>query len=300
LIPNFPSDYSTSPIFGAYYCGIKNEKRFPIKVSVENINPGDKFSFLDKLYQIPPNSTLITIESMPSISGMISTTLDSEILSVNDSFARFLFGYSETEIVGRNLSNFIPELLDCLSGMKWMFAESRHRAFDKPNLSCLTNLSELSRRRSYHEQFSEKIQCFCTSNYTHLCAIHRDGSKIPIAIQCCKWNSGKNSDSLHAVWIVFQRDTIGTGLRGKSCLSPVLRPLEFKLDAPPMESSKSPIEILAPHQSHKHSPPRRFVFPENVKYDIEDFNVIESIGEGTYSFVKLCKFSKDPGGVINI
>ena len=55
-----------------------------------------------------------TVWVFANISGMIALRPDGTIHSLNDNFARLLFGYRCTELVGQSISKLIPDFFDVL------------------------------------------------------------------------------------------------------------------------------------------------------------------------------------------
>jgi len=55
-----------------------------------------------------------TVWVFANISGMITLKPDGTIHSVNENFARLLFGYNRSELVGCSISKLIPDFFDLL------------------------------------------------------------------------------------------------------------------------------------------------------------------------------------------
>nr|KAG5710810.1 hypothetical protein BaRGS_026961 [Batillaria attramentaria] len=89
---------------------------FPLSVIVK---PGDSQEDRDKMTASEEEKEnqaayTATVWVFANISGMIALRLDGTIHSVNDNFSRLLFGYTRTELVGRNIRVLIPEFFDLL------------------------------------------------------------------------------------------------------------------------------------------------------------------------------------------
>jgi hypothetical protein len=106
-----------------------------------------------------------------------------------------------------------------------------------------------------------------------------------VSIQGRLWSPKPGVDPVYALWIVFQKRNQCTELNSFEKLVTCVEHLN-------MYDTKS--------QPLPKSPPYTSTFPtylaekKDVLLDIEEFEIIESLGEGSYSFVKLCVYRKDP------
>lgn len=219
-----------------------------------------------KLARTAASKNHYTIQTFPSIGGLLIVACeDLRIKSINHDFCLMLTGFTEQELVGKAMYVLLPNISECLKTMNWF-----------PLTDAASSAASPSTSEPRREMFS-------TPKPFSLDLHHKDGGIIRVQAQCREFNSGKE-ERLLAVWIGYQRNEPSTAPENENNIfSPSLV----------LSRKKSYHDALSPLS------PIPGKFPEIIKaslphLSIQDFDEVKALGEGSFSFIKLCIHKLDP------
>ena len=109
-------------------------------------------------------------------------------------------------------------------------------------------------------------------------AVHADGTRLPVSLQQPTLKLEQQEEPFYAAWICFHREYPPT-TRMQSTE-------EFE-----SESKSKNIDYLSDSKFPD------YLLEHEEPLDISDFKILQSLGEGSFSFVRLCTYIFDPSQV---
>lgn len=218
----------------------------------------------------------IKVISIPTIAGLITIHQDGIIQSINSVPAKYLFGYTQEDLVEKkNISELLPQLPSILKGLeKEMITKCsniidyfacRKILLEKEQSSRITKVGSTRQSNVPHTRIPTTTNQDKTLPVIH--AVHRDGTRLEVQLQLRIMDMTEGE--LIAVWVMFDRvstfskyghkSKIGsTNLQFGSSISnfPAVK-LRSSISTP----SESPPILKSPTITSKASPPSPSVPP---------------------------------------
>jgi hypothetical protein len=154
----------------------------------------------------------VKIMSIPTIAGLVTIRHNGIIQSINSVPAKYLFGYSQEDLVDKkNISELLPQLPTILKGLEKEFMVKNCNIIDYHSCRRILLEREQSPRIT-------KVGIFRQSNVPHnrkptttcqdktlpvIHAVHRDGTRFEVQLQLRMMEIAE--EELIALWITFDR-----------------------------------------------------------------------------------------------
>ncbi|KAG9302331.1 hypothetical protein G9A89_008823 [Geosiphon pyriformis] len=259
----------------------------------------------------------LKIISIPTIAGVITAHASGIIQSCNSDFVKYLFGVSGQELIGkRNINTLLPQfprLIDILA--------AEHALVEGIVISENTfrhAVAMLSSPPSPKHSTCTLLKDFTVNppvqGPSGIIAIHRDGTEFEVDIQMRVVESPE--EPLHALWITYDRTVNCAAGAVEEQIEAHWQPAQkeedeekFPIDKFLAAGGKPPITgssngkvdqrqittppVLSPNQEMENFDPYMYSAITQGK-TINDFNIIENLGQGAYGQVKLAFDRKDP------
>jgi hypothetical protein len=311
--------------YNRFYSGVTAQQvMFPL--SCTRIAPDQLDQYIQRIPElIIENSIFLKCECMPNVAGMITVTVDGLISHINTTFSEAIFGIPSESLIGTEISKLIPNYSDCVKTMRWTsYIQEEETSSQQSNLWCTSSSLKLdgmnvkprtNPNRFVLQKSVEKSphSVFCTPRACHLTAKHRDMSLLRILVQCRRWIPAPNQDPLYALWVSFHKEHYEYP---SPAADPVTIPsssetpnqsqtsLFIETDMANLSINTKQFVMTSPVLTQPEPLPKAapiVPFPPSLSEDkdhvIEDFDIIDSLGEGAFSFIKLCTYRNDPNKV---
>ncbi|KAI8343461.1 hypothetical protein BC941DRAFT_498503 [Chlamydoabsidia padenii] len=146
----------------------------------------------------------IRITSIPMIAGLITIRQDGIIEGCNDMFVKYMFGYSQEELVTGNkfIMDLMPQLPALLKSLRQ--DDLLQHGIIINNIICRKLIGDLDPTHLAAQGNKRLTQTPNGQTLPVLLAIHRDGTKFEIQLQL-KLDE-ESDDGVCALWITFDRD----------------------------------------------------------------------------------------------
>jgi PAS domain-containing protein/tRNA A-37 threonylcarbamoyl transferase component Bud32 len=224
---------------------------------------GQAVPVICKVVESRETQVTLQIISMPNIAGMMTISENGLIQSCNTVFAKYLFGLSARDLVGKvNITRLIPQLWTVIHQMQLMSGVT-------PFLETPSAVGSVSPVGSSSQSPQESVFPFTPAApipRTQIIAYHRDGTPFNIDLQPRSTVQGE--EFVYTLWITYDR-------YAASKASIFAQHSEAAEKASNSPSSPMATELTLPTEQGKKS--------------IRDFQVLETLGEGAYGFVKLAQ-----------
>lgn len=260
LVPqlNRASDMERVGFFGS---ATKRGAQFPIIIRPEEKRGG-------RLLLV---ENTVRITSIPVIAGLMTVNEKGIIEGCNDIFVKYLFGFSQQELLETHISLLLPQFTTLLANLKR--DDLLQPGFIMNHIICRKLLSDNS------DDTKESLPV--------IVAMHRDGTPFEVQLQLKLVDSNEI-----ALWISFDREMVF-----KRSGHPLL--LSSSLSSPPVPLLLSPpAEEASVHKKKAESEPEIFYSAQTKKTTIEDYTILSSLGQGAFGLVKLAVKKNDPSLVI--
>lgn len=214
----------------------------------------------------------LVISCTPNIAGLILTNPNGIIHSITNELSLALFGYQQAEILGSRISIIIPNFKDCS---------------DKLGVE------------GYDEKSSRAAIETCV-----LDGIHKDMGVLQLSIQGRKIKL--EEQNYYAIWVLYQKTGNESSVEGQmNNLSLGHRTTSLlglsDINITGLPPAKKRVSFVASQKEAKPQSPPKFpsiLLQDSITLKQEDFEIIDSLGEGSFSFIKLCVYKDDPNKVI--
>ena len=204
--------------------------------------------------EVVGHENILNISYFPFNNGIVLSTKGGDIVSFNHFFAQTLLGYKGSDLYNQPISLIIPNFQSCLDAMEWVSPTNAEEQLSVP---------------------SGKSSVYCTKKVLSTQIKHKDGTLFRIHLQC-RYSDRSSDDPLLAIWIGFYKDPCHVS-------SPKLHGRR--------RSIVQPSATLSVLSNDNVKFPQSIVNSNNLK--IDDFEVIQDLGEGAFSFIKLCVHKQD-------
>lgn len=218
-----------------------------------------------------PNT--LKIISLPSIAGLVTVHYDGTIQSINPVPSKYLFGYSPESLVDRNISQLIPQFPRIVDGLRKADFLSHDETVN--NHACRWVISDICTNESRKTESLTSVERHPSINPTSgrqqlpvIYAVHRDGSQFEIQVQLRLLEGG-----LMSVWVSYDR------IYAHKRRSPQ-----------PMEHEEKKVVSLR----MKEEPETKVL---KQKHPLDDYEIVDTLGEGSYGTVKMAYRKDDPSKV---
>ncbi|KAI9361349.1 kinase-like domain-containing protein [Pilaira anomala] len=264
LVPqlNRASDMERVGFFGST---TKRGAQFPIIIRPEEKRGGGGGGRL-----LVENTVRIT--SIPVIAGLMTVNEKGIIEGCNDIFVKYLFGFSQQELLETHISLLLPQFTTLLANLKR--DDLLQPGFIMNHSICRKLLSDHS------EENKESLPV--------IVAMHRDGTLFEVQLQL-KW---VDSNEI-ALWISFDREMVFKRSGHPLLLSPSSLLLPPPSPPPPLLLSP-PVEKEPLHKKKAESEPEILYSAQTNKTTIEDYTILSNLGQGAFGLVKLAVKKNDP------
>jgi hypothetical protein len=314
----------TSIDLNKFYCGVSNHRVF-FPLTCSKLLPDQLEPYITSVPEMMiGNAITLKVECMPNVAGMISVSQTGLIQNINNTFAESIFGISQDELIGSDISKLIPKYEECVMKMRWTSYIQEGESPPQPKLWCNTSsestrISNLKPRILTDRVVTPKLlekspyALFCTPAACQVIAKHRDLSHLNVLIQCRRCKPLADEAPVHVLWISFHKEHFeysSTNFDPPPLPSPQQSPNQSYLsvyidtDMTSLSINTKEFVLTSPVISKPDPLPKSYPsisFPSNLQADqhhvIEDFDIIDSLGEGAYSFIKLCTYRHDPDKV---
>ncbi|CAG8682355.1 1926_t:CDS:2, partial [Ambispora leptoticha] len=292
--------------YGSYS---KNGGRFPI---IGKVSPKNKSKEVDD-----SSSTLafiLKIISIPTIAGVITAHGTGIIQSCNSDFVKYLFGVGSQELVGkRNINSLLPQFPRLIDILASEHALVEGIVISENTFRHATSLlsSPPSPKISHVKDFSSAS--ISIQGPSGIVAVHRDGTKFDVDIQMRVVESP--DEPLHALWITYDRSVNcainvipeQNQIQPKTVVEREEEEEKFPISKfiaaggkPPNTGAQGDSErqiitppVLSPLQEVQPFDPNLYS-AITLEKSIEDFEIIDTLGQGAYGQVKLAYNRQDP------
>jgi hypothetical protein len=212
--------------------------------------------------QVYISASALSIKFIPQLNGLVLVDKEGIIQSVENEFACSLFGTDSKTLIGQELQKYFASMHQVLESMTSIDFESM------------------------------KIAVICTHKPTTYQVLHNDGHFIQVSVQCRRW-SDEDGIEYSVFWFLFEKNS-------RIMSAPIL-PLHHSdvCKASPLahtrRSSKRDDHSGLP-KAIPYIHPESQSIPDSLKFASapDDFEVVEDLGEGAYSFIKLSHYTPDP------
>ncbi|KAI8888036.1 Pkinase-domain-containing protein [Backusella circina FSU 941] len=248
----------------------------------------------------------IQITSMPVIAGLVTVKKDMIIAGCNDVFVKYLFGFSQQELAGKNISLLLPQFNTLIENLQHI-----EDGLILNNIICRKLIKSNKKRYSLLEDYKNRMVSTKQLTYSQqddkeplpfLFAVHRDGTPFEIQLQM------KIIEDEYALWISFDRDIackrFGHSSSEQAEKKAILKPGQvIREQRSPAVISASNDELnLSNHKQEEQNIPSPSLPPPQVieysaqtrKTNIDDYIILDSLGQGAYGLVKLAIKRDDP------
>lgn len=262
----------------------------------------------------------VQITSMPVIAGLMTIQSDGIIEGCNDIFVKYLFGFSQQDLVlKKNISQLLPQFPTLLKNLKR--DDLLQQGLIINNTICRKLLPQQSmvnkQRLLTHTPNNQPLPI--------LVALHRDGTPFEVQLQLKLVESSKQGEQQqqdeYALWISFDREIAFKRFGHHHLISQAppekqekiaYSPTRTVLVIPPppqTETKRSPSVISTSHDDtllpeqqdaddKRAPPPQDIVYSAQTKStSIDDYVILDSLGQGAYGLVKLAVKRNDPSQV---
>lgn len=244
----------------------------------------------------------VRITSMPVIAGLMTINGDGIIEGCNDIFVKYLFGFSQQDLLHKNISQILPQFPNLLENLKR--DDLLQPGLIINNIICRKLLIEDSVMLVNH---NKRLLTHTPNNQPLpvLFAIHRDGTPLEVQLQLKLVETDDQEE--FALWISFDREVVFKRYGHHHLIS---TPLIYSPSHPTHEVQyRSPkVTSTTRDLSHKKcvlmNPP--IDQKEEINYSaqtksttIDDYIILDSLGQGAYGLVKLATKKNDPSQVIS-
>ncbi|KAI8093406.1 kinase-like domain-containing protein [Halteromyces radiatus] len=251
----------------------------------------------------------IRITSIPMIAGLVTIRQDGIIEGCNDVFVKYMFGYSQEELVtGRkSITDLMPQFPGLLQSLRR--DDLLQHGIIINNLICrklVADLADSSSCKTTTITTGSDTPTFGGKRLTQtphgqplpvLIAVHRDGTKFEIQLQLKLVE--ESDDGICALWITFDRDSTFSRF-GHKMDGPALEITQHN----GLDEQSSPTSPYTPYSpaSVTYNRPRAFstasvTMPEysaqTLASCIDDYEILDEIGQGAYGLVKLAVHKQD-------
>ena len=274
LIPRFNGEGN--------YCGMDSSgNKFPLVATT--MNSTEISNMTNHIKNIDPRlceGNWYTLSSMANIAGMIITSSSGNIESINDPFAKHLFGQSEKQLLGKPIVDLIPQFFACLASMKSAKMEPEFLVEEQVTLIDAKHPDLIYIRHNRHSKHDKTNQESGTPGSCSVQAIHSDGTRLPVLLQQPTMKLDSQYRSYFAAWVCFHREYP-------------------PLDAEEVDSSLKGLDTIASklaiNRDHYKFPEKLLQFEEPLTSD--DFEIISDLGHGAFGTVHVCTYYLDPDKV---
>lgn len=271
----------------------------------------------------------VQITSMPVIAGLMTIKSNGIIEGCNDIFVKYLFGFSQQELVlQKNISQLLPQFPTLLENLKR--DDLLQQGLIINNVICRKLLPLPQQQQA---MVNKRLLTHTPNNQPLpiLVAIHRDGTPFEVQLQLKLVESSTTTSTTeeYALWISFDRE-IAFKRFGHNHLISQAPPEKEKISysptrtirvIPPSENNKrSPSVISTSHDDMPQAPPQeqdekekeqlpqqqitKSTNTQEITYSaqtkstcIDDYVILDSLGQGAYGLVKLAVKRNDPSQV---
>jgi hypothetical protein len=323
---SWQENIKTSRFFGSH---TKRGAQFPIIVRLEEENT-------------------VRITSMPVIAGLMTITRDGIIEGCNDIFVKYLFGFSQQELLKSktSISQLLPQLPLLLKNLKR--DDLLQPGLIINNIICRKLLQQEEMLVSQQQQQNKRSLTHTPNNQPLpiLVAMHRDGTPLEVQLQLKLVETTDALQEEYALWISFDRELALKRYGHQHLISST--PVQQKVENPRSVKRKSrlvyspTLTVIPPPTENKkvqqynrsataistsrdygtkkdsvlydNAPPLIINSPpaildadedkEEIIYSaqthsttIDDYHILDSLGQGAYGLVKLAVKKNDPSQV---
>lgn len=246
----------------------------------------------------------VRITSMPVIAGLMTINGNGTIEGCNDIFVKYLLGFSQQDLLHKNISRILPQFPNLLANLKR--DDLLQPGLIINNIICRKLL--IQQEDSVMMVNHNKRLLTLTPNNQPLpvlLAIHRDGTPLEVQLQLKLVDTDDDQEEF-ALWISFDRETVFKRYGHHHLIStPLIYPPPPSSSSEQYRSSKvtSTTRDLALNKK-KTSPVNEQ--KEEINYSaqtkattIDDYIILDSLGQGAYGLVKLAIRKDDPSQVIS-
>ncbi|KAL9559412.1 hypothetical protein MBANPS3_000427 [Mucor bainieri] len=271
----------------------------------------------------------VQITSMPVIAGLMTIQSDGIIEGCNDIFVKYLFGFSQQDLVlKKNISQLLPQFPTLLKNLKRDDLLQQGLIINNTICRKLLPLPEQStmvnKRLLTHTPNNQPLPI--------LVALHRDGTPFEVQLQLKLVESSKQGeDDEYALWISFDREIAFKRFGHHHLISQA--PPEKEQEKIAYSPTRTIVVIPPPHAesktkrspsvistSHEDTQPEQdadegarglksaaaaaaaaAVSAQDIIYSaqtkstgIDDYVILDSLGQGAYGLVKLAVKRNDP------
>lgn len=266
----------------------------------------------------------VQITSMPVIAGLMTIQSDGIIEGCNDIFVKYLFGFSQQDLVlKKNISQLLPQFPTLLKNLKR--DDLLQQGLIINNTICRKLLplpqqcSMVNKRLLTHTPNNQPLPI--------LVALHRDGTPFEVQLQLKLVESSKQQqqhkegqpDGEYALWISFDREIafkrfghhhlISQAPPEKEQEKIAYSPTRTVVVMPPEAENKTKRSPSVISTSHEDTQPEQdalklaattqdIIYSAQTKSTgIDDYVILDSLGQGAYGLVKLAAKRNDPSQV---
>ncbi|KAI8640276.1 kinase-like domain-containing protein [Parasitella parasitica] len=237
----------------------------------------------------------VQITSMPVIAGLMTVRSNGIIEGCNDIFVKYLFGFSQQELVlKKNISQLLPQFPTLLGNLKR--DDLLQQGLIINNIICrkLLPIPEqqqpmVSKRLLTHTPNNQPLPI--------LVAVHRDGTPFEVQLQLKLVEASQHEE--YALWISFDREIAFKRFGHHHLISQAPPEKEHRNNThtvimPPSENKRSPSVTSTSHGAQAASENSAKATDNAVAYSaqtkstgIDDYVILDSLGQGAYGLVKL-------------
>ncbi|CEP06832.1 hypothetical protein [Parasitella parasitica] len=247
----------------------------------------------------------VQITSMPVIAGLMTVKSDGIIDGCNDIFVKYLFGFSQQDLVlKKNISQLLPQFPTLLDNLKR--DDLLQQGLIINNIICrkLLPIPEqqqpmVNKRLLTHTPNNQPLPI--------LVAVHRDGTPFEVQLQLKLVEASQHEE--YALWISFDREIAFKRFGHHHLISQAPPQKELSTTnrtppvMPPRENKRSPSSSVmstshgpqaAVEDSAKPTDNATAYSAQTKSTSIEDYVILDSLGQGAYGLVKLAVKRNDP------
>ncbi|KAL7322117.1 serine/threonine protein kinase, variant 4 [Mucor circinelloides] len=263
----------------------------------------------------------VQITSMPVIAGLMTIKSDGIIEGCNDIFVKYLFGFSQQDLVlKKNISQLLPQFPTLLKNLK------RDDLLQQGLIINNTICRKLLPPPQQSTMVNKRLLTHTPNNQPLpiLMALHRDGTPFEVQLQLKLVESSKQNkdgeEDEYALWISFDREIafkrfghhhlISQAPPEKEQEKIAYSPTRTVVVIPPQAENKtkrSPSVISTSHddtqveQDAEKKGMKITTSAQDIIYSaqtkstcIDDYVILDSLGQGAYGLVKLAVKRNDP------
>jgi hypothetical protein len=164
---------------------------------------------ITKMLDTTPNNPFYTIRvtSIPMIAGLVTIRQNGIIEGCNDVFVKYLFGYSQEELVTgkKSMMDLMPQLPNLLQSLRR--DDLLHHGIIISNTICRKLIADLNPPTSSTQDNNKRRLTHTPEGQILpvMIAVHRDGTELEIQLQLKL--AEDSDDGICALWITFDRDS---------------------------------------------------------------------------------------------